>query len=81
MASLHQAHRPELADLVENADLALDFPGVWIRPGASFASLSPAWLEPHLLSAAIEGGLPLEWIHVLGGECETVRGREAGAPQ
>jgi len=67
-----QAHRPELADLVASADLDLDFPGLWLRPQASFRSLNPAWLEPRLLSAAVEGGLRVEWIHVLSGE----RGRE-----
>lgn len=70
--SLHAAHRPELADVVASADLAVDFPGLWLRPEASFSSLNPAWLEPWLLSAAVESGLPVEWIHVLSGQ----RGRE-----
>ncbi len=72
MDSLHHAHRPELADLVESADLDVDFPGLWLRPQASFSSLNPAWLEPRLISAAIKGGLVVEWIHVLAGQ----RGRE-----
>ncbi len=70
--SLHHAHRPELADLVESADLDLDFPGLWLRPHESFRSLSAAWLEQRLLAAAVEGGLPVQWIHVLSGR----RGRE-----
>jgi hypothetical protein len=73
MASLYRAHRPELADLVASAELDLDYPGIWIRPGASFGSVSAAWLEPRLLAAATEGGLSLEWVHVLTG----IRGREA----
>ncbi len=72
MDSLRHAHRPELADLVASADLDLDFPGLWLRLQDSFNSFSAAWLEQGLLSAAVEGGLPVEWIHVLSGE----RGRE-----
>ena len=63
--SLIAAHRPELADFVSAADLKLELPGIWIWPEAAFGSVSPAWLEPRLLAAAIEGGLPLEWIRVL----------------
>ncbi len=73
IGSLYKIHRPELADVVAAADLDLDFPGLWLRPGDSFRSLSAAWLEPRLLSAAIESGLPVEWIHVLSSQ----RGREA----
>jgi len=70
--SLHHAHRPELADLVASADLDLDFPGLWLRPQDAFNSVSTAWLEQRLLAASVEGGLPVEWIHVLSGG----RGRE-----
>ncbi len=63
--SLHAAHRPELADLVAAADLALDFPGVWLRPAA--AGLDAAWLERTVLAASVANGLPLEWIRVLAG--------------
>ena len=61
--SLHAAHRPELADLVASADLALDFPGVWLRPVAG--DLDSAWLERTLLAASVANGLPLEWVRVL----------------
>jgi hypothetical protein len=76
MRSLVAAHRPELADFLSSAEIDLDFPGLWVRPEAAFGSVSSAWLEPRLLAAAIESGLPLEWIRVL----ETGRrdpGREA----
>ncbi len=63
--SLHAAHRPELADLVASADLALDFPGVWLRPAA--AGLDAAWLEQTVFAASVANGLPLEWIRVLAG--------------
>lgn len=66
MQSLHHAHRPELADLVETADLVLDLPGVWLRPADAFAGVSAALLEPALLEAITEAGLPLSWIRVLG---------------
>jgi hypothetical protein len=65
MRSLIAAHRPELADFLSSADLKLELPGIWIWPEAAFGSVSPAWLEPRLLAAAIESGLPLEWIRVL----------------
>jgi hypothetical protein len=61
--SLYKGHRPELADLVEAADLALDFPGIWVRPHDP--GLSAAWLEGKLWAAAVESGLPLAWIRVL----------------
>jgi hypothetical protein len=38
--------------------------------------VSAAWLEPRLLAAAIEGGLPLEWIRVLQ-TAPNNQGREA----
>jgi hypothetical protein len=72
MSSLVAAHRPELADLVASADLDLDFPGLWLRPHAS--GVSAAWLAGKLFAAAVESGLPLEWIRVLP---ETEPGREA----
>ena len=65
IGSLYRVHRPELADLVASADLAVDLSVVWLRP--LDRSLSSAWLEQRLLSAALEGGLPVEWIHVLSG--------------
>jgi hypothetical protein len=73
MGSLHQAHRPELADVVAAAELALDFPGLWLRPRAS--GLDAAWLEGKLFAAAVADGLPLAWIHVLSGPWE------AGQPE
>jgi len=63
IASLYKGHRPELADLVAAADLALDFPGVWVRPHDP--GLSAGWLEGKLWAAAVESGLPLAWIRVL----------------
>ena len=63
--SLHAAHRPELADLVASADLAFDFPGVWLRPAA--ADLDAVWLEQTVLAASVANGLPLQWIRVLTG--------------
>jgi hypothetical protein len=76
MRSLIAAHRPELVDFLSAADLRLELPGVWIWPEAAFGSVSAAWLEPRLLAAAIEGGLPLEWIRVLETDSRE-RGREA----
>jgi hypothetical protein len=72
MHSLVAAHRPELADLVASADLDLEFPGLWLRPHD--ASIGAAWLAGKLFAAAIESGLPLEWIRVLP---ESERGGEA----
>ncbi len=63
--SLHAVHRPELADLVASADLALDFPGVWLRPAAD--GLDAAWLEQTVFEASVANGLRLEWIRVLAG--------------
>ncbi len=63
--SLHAAHRPELADLVAPADLALAFSGVWLRPAAD--DLDSAWLERTMLEASVANGVPLEWIRVLAG--------------
>lgn len=74
MSSLVAAHRPELADLVALADLDLDFPGLWLQPHAS--GLSAAWLAGKLWDAAVESGLPLEWIRVLPETPETGPGRE-----
>jgi hypothetical protein len=68
MGSLHQAHRPELADVVAAAELTLDFPGLWLRLRAS--GLNAAWLEGQLCAAAIEDVLSLAWIHVLPGPWE-----------
>ncbi len=65
MSSLHQAHRPELADVIDSADLALDRRGLWVRPVD--ASLDPGWLEEQLRSAAVGGGLSVQTIHVLRG--------------
>jgi hypothetical protein len=70
MRSLIAAHRPELADLVASADLDLAFPGIWLQPHTP--GVSAAWLAGKLFTAAVESGLPLEWIRVLetgpGGE-------------
>jgi hypothetical protein len=63
MASCHQGHRPELADLVATASLELEFPGLWVRPHTP--GLSVAWLAGKLFTAAVESGLPLEWIRVV----------------
>jgi hypothetical protein len=63
LCSPYKGHRPELADLVAAADLALDFPGMWVRPRDP--GLSAAWLEGKLWAAAVESGLPLAWIRVL----------------
>jgi hypothetical protein len=65
MSSLHQAHRPELADVVRSADLAVHETGLWVRP--MDASLNPGWLEAKLFAAALEHGLPVDAIHVLRG--------------
>jgi len=65
MSSLHQAHRPELADVIDSADLALDRRGLWVRPAD--ASLDPGWLEGQLRAAAVVGGLSVQTIHVLRG--------------
>ena len=62
--SLHAAHRPELADVVASADLALDFPGVWLRPAAG--GLDAAWLE-RPFGRLGRDRLPLEWVRVLSG--------------
>ena len=71
MGSLVAAHRPELADLVAAAELDLEFPGLWLRPHDR--GISAAWLAGKLFAAAVESGLPLEWIRVLP---ESERGRE-----
>ena len=68
MRSLVAAHRPELADFISAADLKLELPGIWIWPEAAFGPVNAAWLEPRLLAAAIESGLPLEWIRVLAAD-------------
>jgi hypothetical protein len=72
MTTFYKDHRPELADVVESADLALDSGGLWLQPEANFRDLNPAWLEGWLVAAALEAGLPLAWIRVLshgrGGE-------------
>ena len=65
ISSLHQAHRPELADVIDSADLAVDRRGLWVRPAD--AALDPAWLEGQLQSAALAGGLSVASIHVLRG--------------
>lgn len=65
MTSLHHAHRPELADVVRSADLAVHETRLWVRP--LDASLNPGWLEAKLFAAAVEDGLPLDSIHVLRG--------------
>jgi hypothetical protein len=71
MRSLIAAHRPELADLVASADLGLELPGICLKPHTP--GLSAAWLEGKLFTAAVESGLPLEWIRFL----ETGQGGEA----
>jgi len=65
VSSLHQVHRPELADVIDSADLALDRRGLWVRPAD--ASLDPGWLEEQLRSAAVVGGLSVQSIYVLRG--------------
>jgi hypothetical protein len=70
MTSLHEEHRPELADLIESAEILVDRRGVWVRPATSFSSLSASWLEPRLLAAAVRGGLPVEWVRVVSGPDE-----------
>jgi hypothetical protein len=52
LGCLAAAHRPELADP--------DFPGLWLRPHDS--GLNAAWLAGKLWAAALESGLPLEWM-------------------
>ncbi len=63
--SLYHCHRPDLADLVESAELALDLPGIWLRPAESFADVGAAAVESALLKASTEAGLPLMWIRLL----------------
>ncbi len=63
MSSLYAAHRPELADVVDSAELALDFPGVWLRPADP--ALSPAWLEEKLEAAALASVVAVDWIRVV----------------
>ena len=65
MQSLYYCHRPELADLVEAAELVLDLPGIWLRPDASFGEVGAAAVERALLEASTEAGLPLAWIRLL----------------
>jgi hypothetical protein len=66
ISSLHHAHRPELADIVRSADLALHESGLGLQPVDG--SLNPAWLEAKFCAAAVADGLPVA-IHVLrGGE-------------
>jgi hypothetical protein len=74
MGSPVAAHRPELADPVASAELGLDFPGVWLRPDDS--GVSAAWLAAKLWAAAVESGLPLEWIRVLPEIPGSGQGRE-----
>ena len=75
IASLYAAHRPELADVVAAADLALELPGLWLRPADS--SLSSAWLEETLWAAAVSSGLALSWIRVLAAGSEGADPRSA----
>jgi hypothetical protein len=77
VTSLYQDHRPELADLIASAELFLESSGLWVQPEAGFGTVSPAWLEPHLLTAALEAGLPLDWIRVLSTASGTSPGGEA----
>ncbi len=69
MQSLHRAHRPELADLIESAYLVLDLPGLWVRPNEAtrtWCSESRAVaIEQALLAASTEAGLPLAAIRLL----------------
>jgi len=65
MSSLHQVHRPELADIIDSAELTFDRRGLWVRPAD--AALDPAWLAEQLEAAALEHGLPFAAIHVLRG--------------
>jgi hypothetical protein len=74
-SSLHHAHQPELADVVDSAELTLDrsalgsdLPGLWLRPLER--GLGRAWLADTLFAAAVQDGLPLAWIRIVpaGGE-------------
>lgn len=65
IVSLYEEHRPELADLVESAELQITDEGLWVRPDAGYAGVSSGWLEPRLLSAALEGGLAITTVQVL----------------
>ena len=75
MHSLAAAHRPEWADPVASAELDLEFPGLWLRPHEP--GVSASWLERRLFAAAVESGLPVEWIRVLPEIQGTGQGREA----
>lgn len=72
IASLYRDHRPELADLVASAALCLDAPGLWVQPALEFDGLSAEFLEPLLLAAATEAGLPFAWIHLVGARTSSV---------
>ena len=74
IGSLYKAHRPELADVVASADLAVDFAGVWLRP--LDGSLSSEWLEEQVIEAALESGLPFLTIRVLEGAGQGSGGSE-----
>lgn len=74
MASCHESHRPELADLVQSAWLELDCAGLWVHPAAFFSSVNPQWLEARLLAAACAAGLSFTSLLVSAGEWP---GREA----
>lgn len=66
MQSLYRCHRPELADMVESAELLLDLPGIWLRSDDSFTEFGAERMECILLEASTEAGLPLSWIRFLG---------------
>jgi hypothetical protein len=61
ITTLHERHRPELADLVACADL-LDGTGLSVGIAGAVDS---AWLAQQLLSAAVEAGVPLQRIQIL----------------
>ncbi len=69
MQSLHRAHRPELADLIESAHLVVDLPGLWVRPDEAtrtWCNESKAVaIEQALLAASTEAGLPFAAIRLL----------------
>ncbi len=69
MQSLHRAHRPELADLIESAHLVLDLPGLWVRPDDATrtwcSECKAVAIEQALLAASTEAGLPFATIRLL----------------
>ena len=65
MQSLYRCHRPELADVVESAELLPDLPGLWVRLQESLSESGAEQVESILLEASTEAGLPLSWIRLV----------------